>query len=180
MSRSSVESEASSSACPPQDTSASPGRRSTLTPAESTSATGPASSVLGIVAGLPCQFISGASRGRANKPDLWPALFSCLSASRRGVVVPSLRFYETLPPSGSMRSGSLSARASSVLHTTAPGRLWLPTPTAKANHSAPSMRKWPAYIRFQDRFPGPIHPRTFEWMMGFPIDHTASDPSETP
>jgi hypothetical protein len=48
--------------------------------------------------------------------------------------------------------------------------LW-PTPTATANHNAPSMRKWPSYARQQDA--GGISPSRWEWMMGFPIGHTA-------
>lgn len=41
-----------------------------------------------------------------------------------------------------------------------------PTPTAKANHDAPSMRKWPAYARQQDE--GGISPSRWEWMLGYP------------
>lgn len=54
--------------------------------------------------------------------------------------------------------------------------LW-PTPTAKANHNAPSMRKWPAYARLQKD--GGAFPSRWEWMMGFPIGHTACDLSGT-
>lgn len=42
----------------------------------------------------------------------------------------------------------------SALPTNGPGVSWWPTPTAKANHCAPSMRKWPAYARFQDEIAG--------------------------
>lgn len=46
----------------------------------------------------------------------------------------------------------------------------LPTPTAKANHGAPSMKKWPAYRGYHDRLkPGP---ELWEWMMGFPAAWT--------
>ena len=56
----------------------------------------------------------------------------------------------------------------------APELGWLPTPTATANHCAPSMRKWPTYLRFQERFGtgGSPPPETFEWMMGLPIGWT--------
>ena len=48
--------------------------------------------------------------------------------------------------------------------------LFLPTPTAKANHLAPSMRKWPAYARLQDQFGNnsKILPDLFRVLMGFP------------
>lgn len=42
-----------------------------------------------------------------------------------------------------------------------------PTPTWKANHDAPSMRKWPAYDRYQ-RDVTRTQPRLWEWMMSFP------------
>ncbi len=45
-------------------------------------------------------------------------------------------------------------------------RFYWPTPTAKANHWAPSMRKWPAYARIQDE--APPSPALFEMMMGLP------------
>lgn len=45
-------------------------------------------------------------------------------------------------------------------------RFYWPTPTAKANHWAPSMRKWPAYARIQDE--APPTPALFELMMGLP------------
>jgi hypothetical protein len=54
-----------------------------------------------------------------------------------------------------------------------------PTPTATANHDAPSMRKWPAYARYQGAV-GRTYPPLWEWMMDFPIGWTALDASETP
>jgi len=48
-----------------------------------------------------------------------------------------------------------------------------PTPTAKANHFAPYMRRWPAYARLQDemgRVPGHHVPRLWLALMGFPLD----------
>jgi hypothetical protein len=70
----------------------------------------------------------------------------------------------TMPSGRSMlqlRSATTSGGASG---------LW-PTPTAKANHDAPSMRKWPAYARQQDD--GGISPSRWEWMMGYGPGHTA-------
>jgi len=51
-----------------------------------------------------------------------------------------------------------------------------PTPTKKANHGAPSMRKWPAYRLFQNMVEKPS-PELWEWMMGLPpewSDYSAS------
>lgn len=55
---------------------------------------------------------------------------------------------------------------------------FLPTPTAKANHLSPSMRKWPAYAALQSMFPGVTSPppEFFEWMMGLPIGLTGCAP----
>ena len=52
-------------------------------------------------------------------------------------------------------------------------RFYWPTPTAKANHWAPSMRKWPAYRRLQDAIPAPS-PELFEWQMGLPVGWISS------
>jgi hypothetical protein len=54
-----------------------------------------------------------------------------------------------------------------------------PTPTAKANHDAPSMRKWPAYRRYQTSITRTF-PRLWEWMMGFPEGWTDCTNSEMP
>jgi hypothetical protein len=54
-----------------------------------------------------------------------------------------------------------------------------PTPTAKANHDSPSMRKWPAYTLYQDTA-GRTTPRLWEWMMGFPAGWTDCGNLETP
>ncbi len=56
-------------------------------------------------------------------------------------------------------------------------RFYWPTPTAKANHWAPSMRKWPAYARLQAEFPNPSL-ELFEWMMALPREWTGSGSSE--
>jgi hypothetical protein len=46
----------------------------------------------------------------------------------------------------------------------------LPTPTATANHLAPSMRQYPAYLRLQNLVGtgGAPDPNLWAWMMGFP------------
>lgn len=54
-----------------------------------------------------------------------------------------------------------------------------PTPTAKANHDAPSMQKWPAYRAYQ-RDVGRTTPLLWEWMMGFPRGWTACAASAAP
>ena len=54
-----------------------------------------------------------------------------------------------------------------------------PTPTATVNHDCPSMRRWPAYARYQDAVKQTT-PELWEWMMGFPAGWTVLDPSETP
>lgn len=69
--------------------------------------------------------------------------------------------------SDSVSLGSAFARLLSALPIAARARFYWPTPTAKANHWAPSMRKWPAYRRLQDAIPHPS-PELFEWMMGLP------------
>lgn len=58
----------------------------------------------------------------------------------------------------------------------------LPTPTAKANHCAPSMRRWPAYARFQALCGTGArpHPAVFGWLMGFPESWASVDATETP
>jgi hypothetical protein len=60
-----------------------------------------------------------------------------------------------------------------------PGSSGWPTPTAKANHDAPSMRKWPAYARYQDAVKRTTA-RLWEWMMDFPAGWTDCANSETP
>ena len=53
---------------------------------------------------------------------------------------------------------------------------WLPTPTATANHMAPSMRKWRAYRAFQD-WAMKLTPELWELMMGYPAGWTDSKDS---
>jgi len=54
-----------------------------------------------------------------------------------------------------------------------------PTPTATANHCAPSMKKHPAYARLQSEHQT-LTPELWEWQMGFPQGWTALDASEMP
>ena len=54
-----------------------------------------------------------------------------------------------------------------------------PTPTETANHDAPSMRKWPAYARYQDAVQRTTV-RLWEWMMDFPAGWLDCMRSETP
>lgn len=54
-----------------------------------------------------------------------------------------------------------------------------PTPTETANHDAPSMRKWPAYARYQDAVRRTTV-RLWEWMMDFPAGWLDCMRSETP
>ncbi len=80
---------------------------------------------------------------------------------------------DTQPPSGRIAPPSWVARIA--------GRDggWLPTPTAKANHDSPSMRKWPAYALYQDWLRGKTTPGIWEWMMGWPIGWTDLRPLGT-
>lgn len=73
----------------------------------------------------------------------------------------------------------LSIRPSWLRRIAVSGGGWLPTPTAKANHDAPSMRKWPAYATYQDWLGGRTCPQTWEWMMGWPEGWTDSTASAT-
>lgn len=55
---------------------------------------------------------------------------------------------------------------------------FLHTPTVTANYAAPSMQKWPSAQAFVRVFGKPT-PTNHEWMMGWPIGWTASQPLET-
>lgn len=72
-----------------------------------------------------------------------------------------------------------SMRPSWLRRIAVSGGGWLPTPTAKANHDAPSMRKWPAYATYQDWLCGRTCPRTWEFLMGWPAGWTDSAASAT-
>ena len=90
-------------------------------------------------------------------------------------------FSGTWPASGTMRSGACSPRPPLGRLTSEPAFGWLPTPTATANQTAPSMQKHPSCRAFVALFgAGPIHPEVYEWMMGFPPGWTDLEDSETP
>lgn len=72
-----------------------------------------------------------------------------------------------------MPSGRLMLRLRSETTSGGASGLW-PTPTAKANHDAPSMNKWPAYARL--RRDGGSSPSRWEWMLGYPEGWTACTP----
>jgi hypothetical protein len=87
-----------------------------------------------------------------------------------------LPYSETWPSSGTMQSGIAYRRAPLVPHKHEKECSFWPTPTAKANHMAPSMRKWPGYARMQDELGGQLDPSHWEWLMGFPIGWTDLEP----
>jgi hypothetical protein len=90
-------------------------------------------------------------------------------------------YSETYPRWGTMRRGQLYRHPPQVLPTNETDSGYsLATPTKTANQNSPSMRKHPGCVRFQDLFGrGPIHPRAYQWMMGWPIEWTALQPLET-
>lgn len=87
------------------------------------------------------------------------------------------------PDTGAYQCSCTPAR--SALPIPARDGSWWPTPTGKANHFAPYMRRWPRYARFQDacsRKSGRM-PSTFSLvLMGFPPDWIVQQTkqSETP
>jgi hypothetical protein len=62
----------------------------------------------------------------------------------------------------------------SAAATTDVGSGFWPTPTAKANHLSPSMRKWPAYAAFQDSLGRGCMVKAWEYLMNFPPGWTDS------
>ena len=68
-------------------------------------------------------------------------------------------------------------RWDAVPHVHAGGR-W-PTPTATANHDAPSMQKHPAYRRWKEVTQGRTHPEQWEALLDWPTGWTALEPLET-
>ena len=100
-------------------------------------------------------------------------------------------FSETLPESGTMRNGQLFLRAPWVLHTCDDDCSLWPTPTASMDgrgfgiplHDR-SGRYRKSIISRVHALVGEhgwrIHPRFTEALMGFPTDHSAIAPSETP
>lgn len=65
-----------------------------------------------------------------------------------------------------------------VLTTNGPGFGYLHTPTATGNYCAPSMQKWPCARAFRQVF-GAVTPEAHEYLMGWPIGWSASEPLET-
>lgn len=92
-----------------------------------------------------------------------------------------------LPPlqTTSKMTGMRSLRLISVLRSSASPRdsayFLLPTPTAKANALARSMRKWPAYRRLQDWLPtsGLTYTEWCRKAMGFPAPWASAAPTVT-
>jgi hypothetical protein len=70
------------------------------------------------------------------------------------------------------------ALARSALPTADRAATFWPTPTAKANHDAPSMQKWPAYRRWQTEVQGTT-PEVWEYLMGWPRGWTDYEPAAT-
>lgn len=65
-------------------------------------------------------------------------------------------------------------------HTDESASGWLPTPTATANHECESMQKWPNHRLLRRVTCGrSIGPSYWEWMMGWPIGWTDSEPLGT-
>jgi hypothetical protein len=56
---------------------------------------------------------------------------------------------------------------------------YVATPTATANHAAPSMQKWPGCRRLVALSGGSITPELWEWLMGLPVGWTDLQPLET-
>jgi hypothetical protein len=70
------------------------------------------------------------------------------------------------------------ARQTWVVTTCGTGTGFVHTPTCTANYAAPSMQKWPSCRSFVHAFGKPT-PTNHEWLMGWPIGWTASEPLET-
>lgn len=86
------------------------------------------------------------------------------------------KYSETWPASGMMQSGECYKLRSSKLHITEPDYGWLPTPTATANQTAPSMMKHRSCRNLVSLFgTGTIHPNVYEWLMGLPLDWSDPD-----
>jgi hypothetical protein len=117
--------------------------------------------------GFPCQPFSTAARGRNNAPISGLKCFGSCARSSPGTS--SRRTSSAGPSSEPPRIYERRATPPALLRSIRPSWLrriavsgggWLPTPTAKANHDAPSMRKWPAYATYQDWLGGKTCPRT--------------------
>lgn len=127
--------------------------------------------------GVSEQSISGQSSAAwspSSDPIGW-RLRTCLESDMTALTGCAVILSEKVTPSG--RSISiLRYRRDSVAGFASSG--W-PTPTETANHDAPSMRKWPAYARYQDAVRRTTA-RLWEWMMDLPEGWTACISSETP
>jgi hypothetical protein len=66
-----------------------------------------------------------------------------------------------------------------VRRTLGPDIGLLATPTTKANQCCKSMQKWPCCRRLTLALGGKLTPARQEWMMGWPIGHTAIGRQET-
>lgn len=132
--------------------------------------------------------------------SLWKTSETYLLAPANSPEHGSVRFSETWPRSGMTRSGIAYRRPLSALHICATGfGLW-PTPN-KSNGFAPfsmltmqrkqrgetrpSGCKMGFDLKWEPRcvpylVNGWINPVLTEWLMGFPIGHTALPPAETP
>lgn len=100
---------------------------------------------------------------------------SCSSRTSRGQGSDSNSSVSSCKPLDTARLRLPKCPAPQWVHpTTESDSGYLPTPTAKANACAPSMRKWPAYDRLQS-LTGPrgSPPIPFsEWLMDLPIGWT--------
>lgn len=91
------------------------------------------------------------------------------------------KFSGTWPLAGTMRSGACYRLPLSMPRTTAPVYGWLPTPTATMNQTCESMQKHRGARNWRRLFgSGPIHPATWEWLMGFPPEWTDLSVLATP
>ncbi len=130
----------------------------------------------------------------------WRTSQICLVAQLNGQADGLAEYLETWPRSGMMRSGIASHRPLSVLHTCETGfGLW-PTPNKsngfapfstltmqrkQCGETRPSGAKMGFDLKWEPRcvpylVGGWINPALSEWLMGFPIGHTALPPVETP
>jgi hypothetical protein len=81
-------------------------------------------------------------------------------------------FLETLPRSGSMRSGRLYRRALWVPHTHESGCSSWPTPVASGGDNCGGSGSQKAALRKGTYVSGRVNPSLYEWLMGFPIGWT--------
>lgn len=86
----------------------------------------------------------------------------------------------TFPKSGSMRSGQLYPHAPWVPHTHESGCSLWPTPTASNRDNAGGSNSRKAAISKGTYVSGRVNPNLYEWLMGYPIDWTETEASETP